>query len=290
MVRYATHFEENEATRSQAVLLEIMTILGSYREHIYLVGGWAPYFLLKLFQRPEDTFEHVGSIDIDLVIDFTQIEESQYQTIVNLLLKRNYQQRLDKLGRVIPFTFQRHYKGVEIQIDFLAGEYGGTGKKHCHQRIQDDLLARKARGADILPQHHISFDLSGVLPDGAENTCKIKVASIVSALTMKGITISERYKEKDAYDIYSLIAHYKEGSASALQEIKENLANGLVSEGMRGLAQKFETAKSPGPTWAAKFMEPKNENEAALRQAKIFNSVRPFVEGVEKALRRTTKK
>ena len=77
MVRYATHFEENEANRSQAVLLEIMTILGSYREHIYLVGGWAPYFLLKLFQRPEDTFEHVGSIDIDLVIDFTQIEESQ---------------------------------------------------------------------------------------------------------------------------------------------------------------------------------------------------------------------
>ena len=131
-----------------------------------------------------------------------------------------------------------------------------------------------------MPQHHISFDLSGVLPDGAENTCKIKVASIVSALTMKGITISERYKEKDAYDIYSLIAHYKEGATSALQEIKEKLANGLVSEGMRGLVQKFETAKSPGPTWAAKFMEPKNENEAALRQAKIFNSVRPFVEGI----------
>lgn len=141
MVRYATHFEENEATRSQAVLLEIMTILGSYREYIYLVGGWAPYFLLKLFQKPEDKFEHVGSIDIDLVIDFSQIEESQYQTIVNLLLKREYEQRLDKLGRIIPFAFQRQYKGVDIQIDFLAGEYGGTGKKHRHQRIQDDLLA-----------------------------------------------------------------------------------------------------------------------------------------------------
>ncbi len=269
MVRYSTHFEENETTRSQAVLLEIMTILGSYREHIYLVGGWAPYFLLKLFQRPEDIFEHVGSIDIDLVIDFSQIEESQYQTVVDLLLKRDYEQRLDKLGRVIPFTFQRHY----------------TGKKHRHQRIQDDLLARKARGADILPQHHISFDLSGVLPDGAEHTCKIKVANIVSALTIKGITISERYKEKDAYDIYSMIAHYKEGSLTVLKEIKEHLGDGLVHEGMRGLVQKFEVERAPGPTWAAKFMEPKNENEAALRRTEIFNSVRPFVEGVGKLLR-----
>lgn len=227
---------------------------------------------------------------MDLVIDFSQIEDPQYQTIVNLLLKREYQQRLDKLGRAIPFTFQRHYKGVDIQIDFLAGEYGGTGKKHRHQRIQDDLLARKARGADILPQHHISFDLSGVLPDGAENTCKIKVASIVSALTMKGITISERYKEKDAYDIYSLIAHYKEGGSTVLHEIKEHLANGLVLEGMRGLVQKFKTERSLGPTWAATFMEPKNESEAALRRKEIFNSVRPFVEGVGDFLKKDNKK
>lgn len=289
MVRYATHFGENEATRSQAVLLEIMTVLGSYREHIYLVGGWAPYYLLKLFQKPKDSFKHVGSIDIDLAIDFSKIEESQYQTVVNLLLQRDYQQRLDKLGRVIPFTFQRQYRGENIQIDFLAGEYGGTGKNHRHQRIQDDLLAWKARGTDILPQHHISFDLSGVLPDGAENTCKVKVANVVSALTMKGITISERYKEKDAYDIYSLIAHYKDGVSSTLQEVKEHLANGLVREGMSGLVEKFKTERAPGPTWAAKFMEPKNEHEAAMRQVEIFNSVRLFVEGIEKELKKTGK-
>lgn len=54
MTRYITHFEDNEASRSQSVLLEIMTILGSYRNHIYLVGGWAPYYLLKLFQRQND--------------------------------------------------------------------------------------------------------------------------------------------------------------------------------------------------------------------------------------------
>lgn len=141
-----------------------------------------------------------------------------------------------------------------------------------------------------MPQHHISFDLNGILPDGALNTCKIKVANIVSALTMKGITISERYKEKNAYDIYSMIAHYKEGSLTVLKEIKEHLGDGLVHEGMRGLVQKFEVERSPGPTWAAKFMEPKNENEAALRRAEIFNSVRPFVEEMRDIIKKDGEK
>lgn len=46
--RFITHFENSEANLSQSVLLELMTVLGRYREVLYLVGGWAPYFLLQL--------------------------------------------------------------------------------------------------------------------------------------------------------------------------------------------------------------------------------------------------
>ena len=34
-------------------------------------------------------------------------------------------------------------------MDFLAGEYGGTGAKHRHQQVQPDLRARKARGCEL---------------------------------------------------------------------------------------------------------------------------------------------
>lgn len=285
MTRYRTHFEDNEANRSQSVLLEIMTILGSYRENIYLVGGWAPYYLLKLFQKRGNPFRHVGSIDIDLAIDFSHIDESQYETIVNLLLQKDYQPRQDKLSRIIPFAFQREHKGLNVQIDFLAGEYGGTGKKHRHQRIQSDLLARKGRGIDLLSEHNISFDLSGVLPDGSENSCKIKVANIVSVLATKGITISERYKEKDAYDIYASITHYKEGALSSLKEVKEHLKQGLVMEGISGIVEKFKSEGSVGPAWAAKFMEPDSPDAARIKQTEVYKSVRPFIDGVEKKLK-----
>ena len=36
------------ARLSLSVYLELMTILGAYREALVLVGGWAPYFIHQL--------------------------------------------------------------------------------------------------------------------------------------------------------------------------------------------------------------------------------------------------
>lgn len=94
--RFITHFENDEANFSQSILLELMTILGRYRESIYLVGGWAPYFLLKRFQKNDNIFQHAGSIDIDLAIDFAKVSQNQYAGIVELIEKRGYKSKKDK--------------------------------------------------------------------------------------------------------------------------------------------------------------------------------------------------
>lgn len=281
--RFITHFENNEANRSQSVLLELMTILGRYREALYLVGGWAPYYLLKKFQKSDDPFQHVGSIDIDVAIDFTTISQDQYAGIVELLEKRGYRTKKDRVGRAIPFSFECDIQGLKVAVDFLAGEYGGTGKNHRHQRIQNDLLARKARGADLLPEHHLVLQLDGFLPDGSHHHTDLRIANIVSILSMKGITISERYKEKDAYDIYALIAHYKEGTVSCSDEILPFCRKGLVKEGMKSICDKFSTENSVGPTWAAKFMEPDNATTARIKQTEVYQRVLPFVEKIRKS-------
>lgn len=286
MERFITHFENDEAHVSQSVLLELMTVLGHYRSALYLVGGWVPYFLLKHFKRKDNPFEHVGSIDIDLVIDFTKISEEQYAGIVELLKNRNYTAREDKRGKIIPFSFERTLQGITLAIDFLAGEYGGTTKKHRHQQVQSDLLARKARGADLLPKHHLLLQLDGHLPDGGHHHCDLRMGNLVSILSMKGITIAERYKEKDAYDIYSLIAHYKEGANSCFEEVAPFCAKGLVREGIQSICEKFATEKSVGPVWAALFMEPDNPAVAKTKQIEVYQQVIPFVERMQKFLKK----
>ena len=52
-----------------------MTILDNYRNNIVLIGGWVPYFLLDSNEMP-----HVGSIDIDLVLNFKEITDESYKT------------------------------------------------------------------------------------------------------------------------------------------------------------------------------------------------------------------
>ena len=51
--------EAVEAARR--VLVELLHVLGEYREHIVLVGGWVPDFICRDIKEP-----HVGSMDIYL--------------------------------------------------------------------------------------------------------------------------------------------------------------------------------------------------------------------------------
>lgn len=76
--------EQVQAARS--VLLELVRLLGEYREDIVLVGGWVPDLIL-----PHAEQQHVGSIDVDLALDHRHLQEIGYETIQGLLQKRGYE-------------------------------------------------------------------------------------------------------------------------------------------------------------------------------------------------------
>ena len=155
--------------------------------------------------------EHTGSLDIDAALDFRNISSETYSTILELLRERGYDyEETDQ-----PYIFNRTVKTesgapVTVKINLLADEYGGTSKSHRTQKVQD-VKARKARGCDLAFNQNISFALSKRMPDGAINEVSIKIADIVPFLVMKGMALWDRYKEKDAYDIYFSILYYPGG-------------------------------------------------------------------------------
>src|SRR5262245_53093787 len=77
--------EAVEAARS--VLIELVHLLGAYRDDLVLIGGWVPEFLLPQTSQP-----HVGSMDIDLALNHRTLQEEGYRTMQALLLGRGYQQ------------------------------------------------------------------------------------------------------------------------------------------------------------------------------------------------------
>ncbi|MGM0365065.1 MAG: hypothetical protein ACQEP5_00860 [Actinomycetota bacterium] len=261
-----SNYGKEEVKISLSVLVELMTVLGNYRNNIVLIGGWVPYFILDSNDMP-----HVGSIDIDLALNFKEITDESYKTILDLLNQRGYRQGSQ------PNIFLREIQikngnSFVVQVDLLSGEYGGTTKSHRMQRVQN-IKARKVRGCDLAFEYNILLSVHSVMPDGAKNSVDIKIASVIPFLVMKGMAIWERKKEKDAYDIYYTVSNYPGGINNLIDVFKPVVDNKLVQEGLGKIYSKFSSIDSIGPTWLIQFLNIEDREEVDRLKRDSFERI-----------------
>lgn len=251
------------------VLLELARLLYDFREGIVLVGGSVPSLILD-----PSLPEHIGSIDVDIALDQNMIQEIGYRSIMQLLTKRGYVQG-DQ-----PFTFYRtlQIEGQEItvEVDFLAGEYGGTSKKHRTQVVQD-MRPRKARACDLAFLHPIQISIEGTLPEGGKDKAFILVASIVPFLMMKAQALKSRLKEKDAYDIYYCVSNFPGGLDALVEDFRSFPDHSLVHEGLAILSEKFSSADAVGPVFVTIFLDETDPDSRAFIQRDAIERVQYLV-------------
>lgn len=253
-----------EAARS--VMLELVHLLGEYRDDIVVVGGWVPALLI-----PQDKVRHIGSIDVDLALNHKTLRDPGYRTIRNLLLGQRYRQDDGQ-----PFIFRRMVivgkRQIEVQVDLLAGEYEGTARKHRTQEIQD-IRARKARGCELAFQFTAEVPIEGTLPDGARDKATVRIAAIIPFLAMKGMAMATRLKEKDPWDIYYCVKNYPGGPDALSAEFAPHIKHGLIKEGLRHISEKFASPDHTGPKSVADFDELTDPDERAVIQRDAYERV-----------------
>lgn len=96
-----SQYGNREVNACKSVLLELIHLLGEIKDDMVIIGGWTPTFLF-----PESDDPHIGSLDIDIALNFLKIKDSTYKTILKAFLKRGYINDKDQ-----PFRF---YREVEI--------------------------------------------------------------------------------------------------------------------------------------------------------------------------------
>ena len=264
-------YPEQEVQICFSVLLELMTVLGEFRDKIVIMGGHVPRLAL-----PESSDKYQGTLDIDLALDFQRIDDTTYRTLVETLRKNSYYQKEGEQ----PFKFFRDVKGKTIEIDLLAGEYGGTGKGRRHQEVQD-ARARKARGCDLVFNNYIKVKIVGQLPSGADNSVQVKVASIGPFLVTKGMALWTRKKEKDAYDVYFCIKNYPAGYEALAEQLKPIIKNKLVQEGLGKIRAKFESVNSIGPNFVIDFLEITDSDARENMKREAYEYVKAFLDELE---------
>lgn len=267
------NYGERAVAASRSVLIELVHLLGAFRDDFVIVGGSVPPLLF-----PAAADKYAGTLDVDLALNPHWPEES-YATLRTLLLQHGYIE--DERQPFIFFRDVVHQDGssIRVQIDFLSGEYGGTGKSHRTQAIQD-IRARKARGCDLAFTNNAIVTIEGRLPNGGQDRVSCKIAAIVPFLVMKGMALADRMKEKDAWDIYFCILNFPPGMDGLIIEIKSHISNKLVSEGMGNIASKFLSPDHVGPRHIADFEGITNPEERARIQRDAFERIDYILRGI----------
>jgi len=268
-------YPEGAVRAGRSVLMELSRILGEFRDHMVVVGGWVP---LLLFESAKES--HPGSLDVDLAVDFREISDQSYRTILEYLSRSGYRQDAAQ-----PFRFFREIdlddeRSYTVEVDFLAGEYGGSGKGHRTQ-VAQDLRARKARGCDLVYQDRIEVTISGQLPGGAMDEVTILVAGVVPWIVMKGMALHSREKAKDAFDICYTIRNYPGGMDELVQQFIPHLDNHLVQEGLHKIRSKFRAINWIGPRSVADFLETDSEEAYEVEQRRAFEAVSEFLDQLQ---------
>lgn len=262
MVDTRTDYSPDEVAAARSVMLELVRLLGEYRDDMVIVGGWVPELLLPAAQT-----KHIGSTDVDVALDHRRITEAGYQTIREHLLRHGYVE-----GKQ-PFIFFREVRvggrPITVKVDFLAGEYGGEGRSHRTQPVQD-IAARKARGCDLALEMNTRVRIDGRLPGGALDSAHVRVASVVPFIVMKGMALYDRLKAKDAWDIYFCLVNSPGGLDALVQEFLPHVQHGLVVEGLTKIREKFLSPDHVGPRLVADFDELTDQDARDLRQRDAF--------------------
>jgi hypothetical protein len=168
-----------------------------------------------------------------------------------------------------------------MRVDFMAGDYGGTAHSHRHQKVQD-LLAHKARGSDIAREQNYTHEISGQLPNRATVTVGLKIANEVAVFVMKGITMGQRTKPKDFYDLFMLVKYFKSGPRSVAGSLRPFQGNKLVREATANIRRYFERFDSLGPVSVAEFFQPSDPEAWAVIQRDAFEQLQALLNEIDR--------
>ncbi len=261
-------YSEGQKEAAHRILVELVNIFKEYEDDIRIVGGWVPDLMF-----PGEG--HIGSVDVDILLNHLALHDEGYQNMARILQSSGYRAHPDKYFSFIK-TVVVESVPYDVDVDLLAGMYGGTQPKKRSQHVHG-IKALKATGGnfafDFPPQ---KIHVEAKRPDGAYDAANVSVVAVVPYLIMKTAAMG-RGKAKDAYDIYFLLKHYGGGIKELAKEFLPAKNRKLVQEMKEKLAGKFASVNHAGPKDVADFLGPEDDEEIALIKRDAYERIQALL-------------
>ena len=267
-LRSSIDYSKGQKEAAHRILVELVNIFGEYKDDIRIVGGWVPDLMF-----PGEG--HIGSVDVDVLINHLTLQDEGYQNMSRILQNNGYTEHPDKYFSFVKTVVIKSVS-YDVDVDILAGMYGGTQPKRRSQHVQG-VKALKATGGNFafdFPPQRISIE--AMRPDGAMDVANVSVVAVVPYLIMKAAALG-RGKAKDAYDIYFLIKHYKGGVKELAKEFSPVEGQRLIREMKEKLGGKFASATHAGPKDVADFLELVDDEEIDMIKRDAYEQVQALL-------------
>ena len=267
-LRNSHDYNEGQVEAAHRILIELVNLFDDYRDDIRIVGGWVPDLMF-----PDEG--HIGSVDVDVLINHMNLKDAGYQTMSRILLKHGYTEHPNKF-----FTYikQVTVNGIQydVDVDILAGKYGGTSYDKRGQHIQG-IKALKATGGNYAFEFEPQLiDVQAPRPDGAIDSARVNVVAVVPYIIMKTAALG-RGKPKDAYDIYFLLKHYENGVNELAKIFRDCGDVKLIQEMKEKLSLKFGSPNHSGPVDVAAFMDLDDNDEIEFVKRDAYEQVQLLI-------------
>lgn len=269
----AIDYSEGQKTAAYMILGEIVNLLNEFSDNIRIIGGWVPTLLY-----PES--EHIGSIDVDVLLNQLQIKKAEgYKTIRRILEQNGYKRHPEKYFTFVKTVFVQGI-AYDVDVDFLSGIYGGDGgnvSKHV-----DGIKTLPATGGNFAFEFPpIDVLIEYTRSDGAIDNGHINVISVVPYLVMKSAALG-RGKPKDAYDIYCTVNNYKGGVKALAEEFLPYTDKELIQTMCQKLDEKFASVEHVGPIDVVSFLGINDEEERERIKQDAYQKVHYLVDKLKK--------
>lgn len=264
-------YGSRQVEAAHRVLIDIGQVLASFTDCLVLIGGWVPDLLLQ-----EATEPHVGSIDVDLALDADKLGDGRYADLLKLLLEtRRYRLGEKQFQLVVDVDLKDGDKPLQVEVEFLAPKDVKL-QKHRPKLIKD-FRVLQADGCASAFRDPILLSLSGQNVKGADNTVKLRIASLPDFLVMKAYAIGGREKPKDSYDFCYCLEHVQGGMDSLASEWKKREGEADIIKAIAILKEKFASVNAFGPQQVVEFGNSANEEEREMQARRAYESVQEFL-------------
>lgn len=269
-------YNSKQTGLAERTLVTAWRYIGAYREHLVLVGGLVPRYLVDKAYEREIPFGsgHCGTMDVDLGVNLAVANIEAYESIRDQLVNEiGFQRNENKAGNKQKHSFVKEIDGQNVNIDFLTTHY--SGPETVIRNVQDDLSAIQAEGLGLALTDPVMVDIRADLLTGdGSYTATVPICRAVPYVVLKSLSFSERGARKDAYDLVYTLVNYGNGPETVAGEVRDEERNAdSFKHAIDEMTKLFASEAANGPVAYGNFIADNSQIPVAYATVQEFLAI-----------------